>query len=469
MIHKDIAKIIEGVISITDGRFEVVDNEKLKQIIDSLVYKATFGDNDIQASARYVIWETALSLNITPTSINNFYMARGAEKIPLNFTVPAINLRAITYDMAQQIFKVAKKRNIGPFTFELARSEMKYTDQTPMEYSISIMAAAIKTDWSGALFIQGDHFQSKAKSIGVPLEGEMESIKALAKDAISAGFYNIDIDMSTLVDLDKPTVEEQQVPNIENTLELATYIRSIEPEGITISLGGEIGHIGGKNSTEEDLDAYMQGFNKKFRGVGLSKISVQTGTHHGGVVLPDGTLKKLPVDFNVLSTLSKIAREKYGMAGAVQHGASTLPDEYFKHFASTTAIEIHFATGLQNLILDHPKFPKDLLERMYAWIDKEKSEERNPDQTDEQFHYKLRKKAIKPFKKELWDLDHQIKEDIMKSLKERLEFLFGTLNISDTLELLNQKVKPIKIHKELKDFYKESNVVKTISTKGLSD
>jgi len=37
-------------------------------------------------------------------------------------------------------------------------------------------------------------------------------------------------------------------------------IRDLEPDGITISVGGEIGEVGGKNSTVEELQAFMEGY-----------------------------------------------------------------------------------------------------------------------------------------------------------------------------------------------------------------
>ena len=64
--------------------------------------------------------------------------------------------------------------------------------------------------------------------------------------------------------------------------------------------------------------------------VGLSKISVQSGTSHGGVVLADGSIADVKLDLETLRELSEIARKEYGLSGAVQHGASTLPDDAFR-------------------------------------------------------------------------------------------------------------------------------------------
>ena len=129
----------------------------------------------------------------------------------------------------------------------------------------------------------------------------------MIKEAIKAGFYNIDIDTSTLVDLTRESEDQQQSNNIRHSCKFTKIVRKHEPKGVVVSVGGEIGHIGGKNSTVADFVAYMDGLNKKLtKGVvGLSKISVATGTSHGGVVLADGSLADIDVDFKVLKDISK--------------------------------------------------------------------------------------------------------------------------------------------------------------------
>jgi len=66
------------------------------------------------------------------------------------------------------------------------------------------MAAAVKSGWRGPVFLQGDHFQINAKKFAADAEKETEAVKNLIREAIVAGFYNIDIDTSTLVDLSQP-------------------------------------------------------------------------------------------------------------------------------------------------------------------------------------------------------------------------------------------------------------------------
>ena len=74
-------------------------------------------------------------MGIYPASIHEFYLAIGRGEVPRRFTVPAINLRAMTFDCARAAFKAAEQRKVGALIFEIARSEMGYPTQRPKEYS----------------------------------------------------------------------------------------------------------------------------------------------------------------------------------------------------------------------------------------------------------------------------------------------------------------------------------------------
>ena len=387
------------------------------------------------------IFDAAYEEGIYSASIHEFYMARGRGEFA-GFTVPAINLRTMTYDLARAIFRVANKNDSNAFIFEIARSEMGYTNQPPIEFASMVMAAAIKEDYSGPVFIQGDHFQANAAKYKENPNKETEGLQTLIVDAVSSGFFNIDIDSSTLVDLSKPTLKEQQLLNYEVCATLTQFIRQHEPKGITISVGGEIGEIGHQNSTPEDLHVFMAGLKEKLsKGlVGISKISVQTGTTHGGIVLPDGSIAQIMLDFNTLKTLSEVARREYGLAGAVQHGASTLPPEAFHKFVECEAAEVHLATEFQNMIYESKHFPADLKEKIYAWLKVNAAGEAKQGETEDQFLYKTRKKALGPFKKEIVKLPQETRDAIAAELETKFDFLFKQLNIVNKRNLLNKYI-----------------------------
>ncbi len=455
MIHESVHEVrqdLRGVLAVEKGQVQVEDADKLRsQAIDTLIRDAVFGTEAVKEFARWLIWEAGQALGVRPASIHDFYIARSRDEWQ-DRTVPAMNIRFTTYDTARAALRAALRTNASALIFEIARSEMGYTEQEPAEYSAALIAAAIKEGYTGPLFIQGDHFQVKAAKYAKDPEGAVQDVKDLIAKAIPAGFWNIDIDTSTLVTLEPESLAEQQHHNFLRSAELTQFVRELEPEGVTISLGGEIGEVGEKNSTVEELDAYMEGYQATLKKlgdyVGLSKISVQTGTSHGGVVLPDGSIAKVAVDFDTLEQLGKRARE-WGMGGAVQHGASTLPKELFHKFPEVQTLEIHLATGFQNIFLDHEAFPKELRERMYRHLDTHHADERKEGQTDAQFYYKTRKKALGPFKPELWTLPPAVQEEIYHTLEETFAFFYDQLNVVDTRELVGRFVTPPEYHQPM--------------------
>lgn len=441
---------LNGVVSIKNGRPQIINPNALKGLMDDLIYEAVFtGDEEKKKGFLLFIKELAKEAGAIPSSIQGLYEELGRNY--QGFTVPAINIRGLTYDAARAVFRKAIANNVGAFIFEIARSEIGYTKQRPLEFTSVVLAAAVREGFKGPVFIQGDHFQLVRRNFLSDPDAETNYLKGLIKEAIEAEFYNIDIDASTLVDLEKPTISEQQRPNFEKTAELSEHIRQMQPAGITISVGGEIGEIGGKNSTPEELRAYLDGFKKIFRGTnGLSKISVQTGTTHGGVVLPDGTLAKVKIDFDTLRVLSDIARREYGLSGCVQHGASTLPEEAFHMFPETGTSEVHLATGFQNIIYDSKHLPEEFRKEVYGFIKQEYAKEKKGDQTDDQFIYSTRKKGFGPLKKKWWDIPLAAREPVMKELEAMFELLFGKLKVGNTKDIVARTVRPVVVKKEVK-------------------
>lgn len=445
-VVRDLIEFFAGGVRYDGEAVVVVSPAALRgSAMDRLVRRAVFGEGKERSAARWLIWELAQASGCRPASIHDLYLARGRGECG-GFTVPAMNLRLLTYDMARAMFRALKVREVGAFICEIARSEIAYTDQRPAEYASVVLAAALREGFSGAVFIQGDHFQLNPSKYRIDPEGEVKAIEALIDEALEAGFFNLDIDASTLVDVALPTLDEQQRVNYTRTAELTAYVRQHEPDGVTVSLGGEIGEVGGKNSTVEELRAFMDGYRRVLASLGdypgLSKISVQTGTAHGGVVLPDGSIADVKLDLDALRALSREATERYGLAGAVQHGASTLPEDAFGKFPDNGACEIHLATNFQNLVLDHPALPVELKEEIRGWVLEHCAGERKASDTEEQFFYKARKKALGPFKARFWELPESVRETICRDLEARFGFLFDQLRVSGTAELVEKYVVP---------------------------
>jgi len=458
---RSLADGLHGVLRLhPDTTITVTDSAAFRATqIDRLLETAIFAEDEAtREAARWTIWEAGHALGVHSTSIQGLYVARGKGKVH-GFTVPAVNIRGLTYETARAMFRAAKRLDMSAMLFELAKSELGYTFQRPAEYVANVLAAAIKEGWHGPVFIQGDHYQFNAKNYAADPEKEIEGLRALTKESVAAGYYNIDIDASTLVTLDPPSLDEQQSHNYRRAAELTALVREIEPRGVTISVGGEIGEVGYKNSTVEEFEAYMDGYLKELaaRGASLlpmSKVSVQTGTSHGGVPTADGKVAEVKLDFDVLKAIGEVARSKYGLSGAVQHGASTLPDELFDRFPQAECAEIHLATGFQNMLYDGGFLSDDLKARMYAWLDENCADEKKDDMSDEQFHYKTRKKAYGPFKRDLFDLPR--KNEYAAALEEKFGLLFEKLGMQGTRAMVEEYVHPVLIHRPVPEALKSA-------------
>ncbi|MEO5885849.1 MAG: class II fructose-bisphosphate aldolase [Candidatus Limnocylindrales bacterium] len=448
----DLVEAIRPAAHLVGERLVIDDETAFRSTsIRDLAWTAAFTtDEATTTAAQWLIWEASQELGAPSASIQDLYTARARGEVS-GFTVPAINLRAQSFDMARTIFETAMSADVGAVILEIARSEQTYTFQRPVDFATSALAGAIAAGWRQPVFLQGDHYQFNAKKYAADPESMTEEIRRACRLAIDAGYRNIDIDSSTLVDLSKPNVDEEQRENYVRAAELTALIRELETDGVTVSVGGEIGEVGTQNSTVAELRAYLDGYRRELEArapgaVGVSKVSVQTGTSHGGVPLPGGGVAAVKLDFDVIRELGEVARA-YGAAGAVQHGASTLPEELFHRFPAVETAEIHLATGFQNALFEHPAFPDELHREIEAWCYANAADERKAEQTDQQFVYTTRKKSIGPFKRQLWDL--ATKDEILAAQRRKVGFLFTELGVNGSRDMIAAYIRPVETHRPL--------------------
>src|SRR5215217_4881600 len=204
-----VVEVYDGAVRLVPGGVELRDRAKLRSpATDRMAWQAVFGNTEEREAARWLLWELGQSTGARPASINDLYLARGRGECG-GFTVPAINVRMLAYDTARAIFRAARQGKAGAIILEIARSEIAYTEQRPAEYVSVMIAAALREGYALPLFIQGDHCQVNAKKFAGDPVAEVDAVKAIAREAINAGFFNIDVDTSTLVDLSQPTLAEQ--------------------------------------------------------------------------------------------------------------------------------------------------------------------------------------------------------------------------------------------------------------------
>lgn len=378
-------------------------------------------------------WEQGLY----PASIASVYHALGKGELP-PMTIPAFNVRGLTYPLARAIWRTAMQLQSGPIIFELAPSESTGCDQTFEEYAAMVMAAAYKEGHRGPVFLQGDHFNLDSKA-------DLPRVEELAISVIETGFYQIDIDGSHLYDDTAGSLAGFHAPNAQITGDLIDTLRCAQPRNIHLALGAEVGEIGGKNTTREDLVAFHSELQKHTPSntSSLDKISAQTGTTHSGIVLPDGSTGKMQVDFNLISNLSAQARE-FGWSGLVQHGASTLRIADLAQLPDAGVIEVHLATQIQNILFDHPAFPQDLRNQMIAELTAtthgaEGDKLNDAAQLSEaQRFYQARWAAWGLYKKELWQLPTQVLDPICNSLADWVGEIFKALQVENKQRILQK-------------------------------
>ena len=261
-----------------------------------------------------------------------------------------------------------------------------------------------------------------------------EEIRRACRLAIDAGYRNIDIDSSTLVDLSKPTATSSSARTTVAPPSSTALIRSLEADGVTISVGGEIGEVGKENSTGRGAPRLPRRLPTRARrraapgAVGISKVSVQTGTsprrhaaarrrgRRGEARLrgpprarrgrPDRTASRAPCS---------TARRRCRMSCSTVSPPSRPPRS-----TSPPASRTPCSTTRRS----RPSSTSEI----EAWFFANAADERKPDQTDQQFVYTTRKKAIGPFKRELWDLP--TKDEILAAQRRKIVFLFTELGVN---------------------------------------
>ena len=441
--------------TVINGELRIEDRVTFKSSLPTLAANvADFGDKsappDVQALARWIIYEGAQQMNVKLASPQEVYVAIAENRIDKEMSFPAINIRVGTLDTARAMFKAANDKKVGALIVEIARSEMGYTKQSPAEYASVVQAAAMLEGFEGPIFLQGDHVQLKSAPVRSGGEAGAKEINAhrnLIRELLEAGFGSIDLDMSPFERRTEENLSfsEQQAENARLTAEKIADVRALEKElGIpwTVLLGGETGEVGKMNTRKEDIEAYAEGIveNMKRLGIdpalGIRKIAVNDGTAHGGTPLPDGTVADVAIAFDILKMATDFGR-KYGWAGSVQHGASTLPNNAFSLFPKNKAVEVHLATGFQNITFDSGVYKiKGAQSEIEQFLADNFRGEWKAGKTFAQFAYSTRKQATGPFKWMVWTMPEDIRAKVSEILYDQFSFLFEQLGVVDTKDLI---------------------------------
>ena len=361
-------------------------------------------------AARWLLWEIGQAVGVAAILHRTDLLRAGAGRVR-RVHGPAINVRMMAYDTARAIFRAAKAREAGAILLEIARSEIAYTDQRPAEYvSVMIGGGAARRATSSRSSSRAITARSTPRSTRPIPRPEVDEVKKLIAEEIGAGFYNIDVDTSTLVDLSRPTLLEQQRLNFEHAAEI-TALHPGARAGGDLGLGRRRDRRGGPQEQHGGGAPRVHGglHRRAASGTadleGISKISVQTGTSHGGVVLPDGSIAQGQARprraggalqggaRGVRDVRGGAARRQHAAAGCVRH----ISPGWRRRRSTWRPTSRAWSSTIR-------RCRPSSAQRMYDWLDGNAQSERKDGDTPEQFYYKARKKAIGPFKREVWSL-----------------------------------------------------------------
>ena len=93
------------------------------------------------------------------------------------------------------------------------------------------------------------------------------------------------------------------------------------------------------------------------------------------------------------------------------------------------------------MIYESKHFPADLKKRIYEWVRANAANEAKQGETEEQFFYKTRKKALGPFKKEIMGLPEETRDAIAVEIENRFDLLFKQLSAVNKRDLVDKYIR----------------------------
>ena len=434
------AQSLADAVVVEGARVTVRDEDALRSPrMDALVRTAVFGEVPARERARWLLWELARTLGVRVASMHGLNAARARGDIS-GFAVPAVSLRGPAYVGARAAFRVARRLDAGAFTLTLARAEIAHADQRPAEYVAAVLGAALREGYRGPVFLQADHFRVNPVTYAADPEGEVAALKQLAREAVDAGCWNVDLDVSALVRRDVTAPTGRQQPNAEVTADVLAYLRDCEPPGVTICVGAELGTLDvRRHDAPAELRAFLAGVREALaRRVGtdvpgLAKVGVRTAAMAGRTPL-GGEAVGRPEAW-ALAALSRLARTEFGLGGTVHYASAALPAAALGEFARANVAQVHLGARFQQLLLD--SLPTELAAAMETWAGEHAPGLRQPGETAAEAVERARWKALGPFKRALWELPAAYGDALGVAYERLLEPLFTALGVAGTAALVS--------------------------------
>ena len=198
-------------------------------------------------------------------------------------------------------------------------------------------------------------------------------MKQLALEAVTAGFYNIDVDTSTLVDLSKPDLASQQRLNYETCVDIAqvqfasSSRRASRSRSAARSARSALRTARSKSCARSWTASTARSPNGARRApTGSRRSACSPGRRTAASYFPMARSRTSQLDLNTLARLSKDARERVRAGGSRAARSVDAPGLRVPQLPHTETAEIHLATNFQNMLFDH--LPGALRQEIYEWL-----------------------------------------------------------------------------------------------------
>ncbi|MFH1788384.1 MAG: class II fructose-bisphosphate aldolase [Candidatus Altiarchaeota archaeon] len=341
-----------------------------------------------------------------PVSGRKIFSALKGEKL----IVMAANIR--TQLSTRGIMEAAKELDAAVL-FEIAKSEIGYTGQSPQDFYDGITGMAAELDFNTPYAIHGDHITIKDST-----PESTASARKLIEDEVAAGFTSYAIDASHNFNFDGKTVREQLSDNIAITVELADLIPS------EACLEVEVGEVGRTNadgtkkltSVEESV-TFIEALQEQ--GVKPDLLAINNGTIHGNIFDEQGNIvEQVGIDIATTKAIAD-AIAPLGVRIA-QHGITGTPLRLMHLLIDAGIAKGNVGTNWQNVVVEN--LPGELLAKMNEWTlaceHAKKMLAKKPKISQKELIAKNIKHSIKVHKDELMSVSCEYRDKINSATRQ---------------------------------------------------
>ncbi|MGB3346755.1 MAG: class II fructose-bisphosphate aldolase [Candidatus Humimicrobiia bacterium] len=360
--------------------------------------------------------------------------------------VIAINVRI--KHCLRGVMEAAKEAD-SAIIFEIAKSEIGYTDQSPEEYVNYVKEIADRINFNTPYCIHGDH-------ITIP-ENTPEAIKSaeeIVKKEVEAGFTSFAIDASHNFDLNAELTREQLADNIKITTRIAKLIEKLMAEkgkkredyGLEVEVG-EIGKIDPETGEQElttvdEAVTFIKALNEN--GVYPDLIATNNGTVHGNIYDEEGNI--IPI-LGIDAVRTREIASSIAPLGVkiAQHGITGTPLKLIHKLIDAGIVKGNVATNFQDIAIEN--MSPELAKRMADWTMKnyaEKVRAKKPKISDREIIGKNIKYAIKVFKHEIEEIDDEYKQKISDASKKSATEFIEAFNGKGSGQIVKDYIRNIK-------------------------